>query len=144
MSEQIPDKLLIHITHFFNPNFFLFKDFEQNNEKLFELENEISECAQEWRDGVHSVFRPNVGDIVAYYNIDWNKWIRVRVCFINDINVEIVKYNVWAIDHGRMIETTVMNLAYLPEYVQKTETENIFHGSCCGYLPDNLINVSRS
>lgn len=146
MSNKLSGKLLIHITQFFNQNFFIFKAIENNNVKLIELENEINKCAQMWRknEKCHKNVQPNVGDIIGYYNNDWNKWIRVRVCNVNHSNLEILKYTIWAIDHGRMIESTSINFAYLPVHVQHAAIQNVFHGSCCEHLPDVFDQVSHT
>lgn len=141
MSDKLTGTQLIHITHFFNPNFFLFKLSETVNLKLVNLENEINKVALDWRKNNRRNLQPKVNDIVAYHIVKWDKWIRARVCSVMCLDMEILKYKLWAIDHGCFVESSSANLAYLPGNVRYVSTNNIYHGGVYDYTPIQRFRV---
>lgn len=141
MADKLNGTQLIYITHFFNPNHFLFKVSSRKNSKLFELENRINVLANKWRQENNKNLQPQIGDIVAYYIAEWNKWVRVRVCSIRCANMEIPSYLLWSIDHGQLIETASGSLAQLPDQLRHERVDNVFQGGYGGFVPASVDRV---
>ena len=88
----------IVLTHYINPHMFWFK-YEYHlleNIPLQSLELKIKNYAAEQS---LDAFEPKVGQIVAFMNATWQKWIRVRVDMIPE-GLDGHIYILWAIDHG--------------------------------------------
>lgn len=139
IKKNIESKV-IHITHFINPNCFYFKfDDDLFNKDLHDLEKKIADYAN-FTESNKNV-QPKKGEIVAAYIIGWSKWIRAQVRSVSQRN-EIVVIEVWAIDHGRSLETTNRFIRSLPHDLCNVKTCGAFQGSIL-CIPSKRVNFIR-
>lgn len=117
-------KHLIHITHFFDPNHFWFKftdPIQSNEAALSKLDAKIHEHAAKQRHEKSKSWR--IGDIIAAYNITWNKWVRGKVENVIEMENGTPRYFLWALDYG-----TPLNVIgnYTRDLPQKLAQHRIF------------------
>lgn len=134
-------KSLIHVTHFLNPHHFYYK-YENDifDEELNELEYKIQLHALRWRKTKTENIKANIGEIVAAYNITWNKWFRAKVYDIIQDDCEIIKYKVWAIDHGTPHEIITSWLTPLPIELAENGVKHIHEGAIINYMPAERVS----
>lgn len=133
-------KHLIHITHFFNPNHFWFKftdTFQSNDDELSKLDAKIHEQVAQQQHEKKKSWR--IGDIIAAYNITWNKWVRGRVENVIEMKNGTPRYFLWALDYG-----TPMNVIgnYTRELPRKLADHKIFavtEGCIYGIVPAEQV-----
>lgn len=129
---------IIHVTHFVNPYCFYFKfDDDLHDDMLQDLEIEISNCARR-KIGKNAQFKPVDGDIVAAFVTSWSKWVRAQ---LRANLVDFERYELWAIDHGKMFETEYNNVVPLPDELIQRNVKGVSQGCIHGIHPARLVRI---
>lgn len=131
----------ILITHFENPNCFYFKfDHDLHDVELQCLEDEICKYARckYSENTTNSWSECDIGDTVAAYETTWGKWVRAQV---RDNLTDLECYQLWAVDHGKMFQTTYRNVIPLQSNLSNRQVKGVFRGSIYGVTPAKLVSL---
>lgn len=141
-ESEIDRNIKIHITHFVNPHCFFFKlDIQLHNLPLYEIEGSLAVHAKNIiSKQSNNRYTPKIGEIVGAYVITWNKWIRAQVRTISPERLNY-QYILWAIDHGKRVETIDKFLVPLPDAIKNKSIDSVYQGSIRSYGPaENVIS----
>ena len=114
----------IEITHFINPHLFWFKLKNSTNDVRDHLETRIEEYVGQKAD-----VKPIVGNIVAVYHSESQKWIRAEVDVVCTDGLIL-----WAIDYGFPMSTKNRFIRPL-SYDLRQNIENVFVGGIANIVP---------
>lgn len=145
MGSDKSGKHLIHITHFFNPHHFWFKFTDVDQSKLNEL-NELDARIYEYatKRRIEKKWCWRIGDIIAAYNIIWNKWVRVRVENVIEVNNGTPRYYLWAIDYGIPMNAIGNNTSPLPTELSEFDVFAVHEGCIYGIMPAQQVCLAPS
>lgn len=140
----------ITITHIVNPQLFWFKFNENQNEKLFNtyanFQKQIDAYAENYLTNELSDDEEPIknGDVVLMLHEGKKKWIRARIESIENIADEHSPTNVWAMDYGQMMESSLavtipLNDSTLASYPVK----NVHIGGLSDVAPAELDILTK-
>lgn len=133
-------KHLIHITHFFDPNHFWFKftdPIQSNEAALSKLDAKIHEHAAQQRHEKTKSWR--IGDIIAAYNITWNKWVRGKVENVIEMENGTPRYFLWALDYGTPLNVIGNYTRDLPQKLAQHRIFAVNEGCIYGIAPAEQV-----
>lgn len=133
-------KHLIYITHFFNPHHFWFKyvdENESNQVELCELDAKIHQYATKCRPSKKLSWR--IGDIIAAYNVTWNKWVRGKVENVIEVENGTPRYLLWAIDYGLPMNVIAIYTSPLPKELAEFKSCSVYEGCSYGIMPATQV-----
>lgn len=134
---------LIYITQFHHPHHFWFKFVDTNHSDrrgLFELDTKVHEYATKRRHTVKTM-APKTGDIIAAYNIMWDKWVRGRVENVIEVENGTPRYELWAIDYGLPMSVIGIYTAPLPIELAEFNMYAVHEGCSYGIVPAEQVRL---
>lgn len=97
MRKQVRNPRAVFVTHVVNPHQFYFKYLDECiNSEYIKFDIEIQAYALQLREGTNyeQGYSPSLDEIVIFFHLVFNKWIRGRVISIDE------EITLWCEDNG--------------------------------------------